>query len=407
MTTGKESTPQKYLNFLQQCLSNDKKPIGMVLGAGCPMSVKLTGESHNPLIPDIAGLTTALRTKLTTCEHFGPLLEQVESNFARDGRTDVTVEDILTHIRSLRQIAGNDVVRGLNADNLEKLDEKICETIYELVDKKLPDALTPYHHMALWIEGVQREFPIEVFTTNYDLLMEQAFEDVRVPYFDGFAGARKPFFDLRAMEEDILPPRWARLWKLHGSVNWYKTADNRVLRGTTTDKDGLKRVIHPSHLKYEESRRLPYLAMIDRVRAFLKQPTATLIICGYSFRDDHINEVILQGLESTQTVIAFALLFGSIDNYPNAVALALKHANLTLLAGDGAVVSKQKSMWSEIDTETYNGPPNRWIQHKPIGDKPESSRRNTELMLGDFAVFGLFLQELVGDGYKHMTVANG
>ena len=406
MTTVKEDTPQKYLNFLQQCLSSDKKPIGIVIGAGCPMAVSSGTEGNPPLISDIAGITIAVRTKISACAVCGPILQKVEANFTKDGRRETTVEDVLTHIRSLRAIAGNDEVRGLTANDLEKLDEKVCETIYSLVDKKLPDIHTPYHKMASWVEGVQRDSPIEVFTTNYDLLMEQAFEDTHVPYFDGFAGVRRPFFDLRAMEEDKLPPRWARLWKLHGSVNWYQTDDNRVLRGTTTGNERLKRVIHPSHLKYEESRRLPYLAMIDRVRAFLKQPTATLIICGYSFRDEHINEVILQGLESTQTAIAFALLFGSIDSYPQAVALAYKHSNLTLLARDGAVVSKHKAKWREIDTDSFVGQASRWISLTPIDGTTESSKRHTELLLGDFAVFGSFLQELVGEGYKPLMEAN-
>ena len=59
------------------------------------------------------------------------------------------------------------------------------------------------------------------------------------------------------------------------------------------------RVIHPSYMKYQESRRMPYLAMVDRLRAFLKQPTSTLILCGYSFRDEHVNEVYRDGNDLT------------------------------------------------------------------------------------------------------------
>ena len=95
--------------------------------------------------------------------------------------------------------------------------------------------------------------PVEFFTTNYDLLLEQALEDCRVAYFDGFTGVRRPFFDIRAMEEDRLPSRWARVWKLHGSLNWYHHPNRGVLRGTQSENE-LQRVIHPSHLKYEESR---------------------------------------------------------------------------------------------------------------------------------------------------------
>ena len=226
--------------------------------------------------------------------------------------------------------------------------------------------------------------------------MEQAFEDSRVPYFDGFAGVRKPFFDLRAMEEDVLPARWARLWKLHGSINWYEVPLKGVFRGTTTENGRPKRVIHPSHLKYQESRRLPYLAMIDRLRAFLRRPTATLVLCGYSFRDDHINEVIVQGLQSTQTAIAFALMYDTITESPHAVALARRRSNLSVLARDGAVVSGQKSIWPERDADSSSADHDQWVTWTPVNPANENSRLTAELTLGDFAVLGQFLQELVG-----------
>ncbi|MGH9194398.1 MAG: SIR2 family protein, partial [Acidimicrobiia bacterium] len=86
--------------------------------------------------------------------------------------------------------------------------------------------------------------------------------------------------------------------------------------------------------------------MIDRLRAFLKQPTVALVFCG-SVRDEHINEVIVQGLQSTQTAIAFGLLYGKLSDYPAALALANKRANLTVLARDGAVVSAREVRWPE------------------------------------------------------------
>ncbi len=89
-------------------------------------------------------------------------------------------------------MAGNDIVRGLRAANLETLDETICQVIYDLAEKALLDSETPYHRVAEWVDGIRRDKPVEIFTTNYDFLMEQALEDRRIPYFDGFAGARKP-----------------------------------------------------------------------------------------------------------------------------------------------------------------------------------------------------------------------
>jgi len=387
--------PLRQVGYLQQCLSSNKKPLGIFLGAGCPMAVRV-GDTKQPLIPDIAGITKMVCEKLAKCTDCGPLLSTIHNHLTTDGCTDATIEDMLTHIRALRAVAGQDEVRGLCAQQLDQLDEKICQLIHQVADKTLPDAETPYHRIAAWVDAVRRDNPIEVFTTNYDLLMEQAFEDSCVPYFDGFAGVRKPFFDLRAMEEDMLPPRWARLWKLHGSVNWYQVAKKGVFRGTTSNDGDLKRVIHPSHLKYQESRRMPYLAMLDRLRAFLKKPTATLILCGYSFRDEHINEIIVQGLQCTQTAIAFALMFDEAAKCSQAVSLAVTRPNLNILARDGGVIGGQEAIWPEKDAEAVSSDTGHWVTWTPIDPANDKDKHRAEFALGDFAVFGQFLQELVG-----------
>lgn len=395
--------PNTQLGYLQQCLSSDKKPVGIFLGAGCPMAIRVGGVENLPLIPDIAGMTERVRAELGKVPECVPLLKLVDGHFANDGRKPPSVEDMLSHVRALRAVAGKEKVRELSAEDLDKLDEKICRVVYELTDKQLPDSNTPYHRLAAWVGAFGRDKPAEIFTTNYDLLMEQAFEDCQVPYFDGFAGARRPFFDIRSMEEDVLPLRWSRLWKLHGSINWYKSDGRGVLRGTTNE-NGLKRVIHPSHLKYEESRRMPYLAMIDRLRAFLKQPTAVLVLCGYSFRDEHLNEVIMQGLQSTQTAMSFALLFEGLEEYQAAIRLASERPNLSLFARDGAFVSGRRAKWSEKDAEATLGDVGiKWTPAKPDDQK---GKQVAEFALGDFAEFGKFLQNLTGRARSSFEVAS-
>ena len=141
---------------------------------------------------------------------------------------------------------------------------------------------------------------------------------------------------------------------------------------------------------------MPYLAMLDRLRTFLKTPTVTLILCGYSFRDEHINEVIVQGLRSTQQAIAFALLFGNISDYGQAKALALSRSNLTLLARDGAVIGGQVSEWPESAVASGPADNGRWVTWRPVDPANEGGKQLAEFRLGDFAIFGEFLQELVG-----------
>ena len=392
--------PLRQLNYLQQSFSHDKKPLGIFIGAGCPKAIPSSDDKGaEPLIPDIEGMTVAVREAVTAVSKLSDAFKTLEEHFVQDNREDPNVEDFLSHIRALRSVVGNDLVRGLTAEQLDNLDDEICSVIHDLVNKTLPSNTTAYHQIAGWIAGTLRDSPIEVFTPNYDLLMEQAFEDSRVPYFDGFAGARRPLFDLRAMEEDELPPRWARYWKIHGSINWYLHPTKGVYRGRATE-EGAKRVIHPSHLKYDESRRMPYLAMMDRLRSFLKQPYSVIALCGYSFRDEHINETLIQGLQSNPTAMAFGLLYGSLDKYPTAISLVAVQSNLSLLARDGAIIGGQQGLWIESERETQPSKDSQWIEWVE-SDGEDSTLLRAELKLGDFGVFGDFFGQLIGQSLDH------
>ncbi|MEB3090030.1 hypothetical protein VJI93_08625, partial [Parvimonas sp. M20] len=96
------------------------------------------------------------------------------------------LEDVLSFVRSLKSVAcGGGEVRGLKEQELIELEISICKHIIEKVRRDLPNKETPYHRFAKWISAIDRDRPVEIFTTNYDLLMEQALEELSIPYFDG------------------------------------------------------------------------------------------------------------------------------------------------------------------------------------------------------------------------------
>lgn len=393
--------PNRQISYLQQCLSSDKRPLGLFLGAGCSMAIKAATEKDKPLVPGIEGMTQVICEQLSGDKECSPLLEKIRKHFKADGKETFNLEDMLSHIRGMRAVAGQDEVRGLSAAELDQLDEEICNAIYKIANQDFPAAGTPYHQIAMWTDDIDRENPVQIFTTNYDLFMELALEHCAVPYFDGFPGACKPFFDIQAIEEDTLPARWANVWKLHGSINWYQTVPNGVFRGATNET-GSRRVIHPSHLKYEESRRMPYLAMMDQLRSFLKQPSAVLVVCGYSFRDQHINDVLRQGLRGNNSAIVFALLFGEVGSCSQAVSLAKEQANLSLLAKDGSVVGGLEQNWLQKDEEGIPKEATKWITWSPVDPKNKGSKLKAEFLLGDFVQFGDFLSELIGEEHQPM-----
>jgi hypothetical protein len=389
--------PGRHANYLRQILSHDKKPLGLFLGAGCPQAIRVGGK---PLIPDLVTMTELILVSINELgNEITASMNSLVEQLVADGLPNPNLEDILTRIRSLREVAGLGEVRGFTHEVLSQLDETICSEICTHVAQDLPHGSTPYHNVAVWIDRIKRADPVEVFTPNYDLLMEQAFEDTHLPFFDGFVGSRRTFFDLYAVEEDVLPVRWARLWKIHGSMNWRLEPNGDVSRGEKCE--GRERLIHPSHLKYLQSRKMPYLALMDRLKEFFRKPSPAMIVCGYSFSDEHINQVIRQGLEGNAQAICYALLFKPLADYPKAIQIAAQRSNLTLVAPDEAIVGTKRLKWAD-DEEIIKGL-ERTVAFREITVGADAdARKSIEVTLGDYQSFGEFLLELVGsEGLRH------
>ncbi|MBL0283769.1 MAG: SIR2 family protein [Zoogloea sp.] len=138
-----------------------------------------------------------------------------------------TIEDILTHLRSLLEVVRDGNIDGLDKTSLASLDAEICR----ITTTKLGlICLNNQLHITDWRHGWAESIELILSRSSHqimDLLVEQAFEAYKIPYFDGFIGSWQAFFDLASMENEELPSRWGRLWKVHGSVNW---GERRVTR---------------------------------------------------------------------------------------------------------------------------------------------------------------------------------
>ena len=397
---------------LRQVLQDDKQRIGCFLGAGCPLGIyDEAGAASIVLIPAVVELTKRVADGLSAIDSssggtstFRAKWDTLCVECKPDGGKDPTVEDVLTELRTLANRRGSAEVLGMTKPDLNALDDKICELIASEMRKQLPVYRNSYNRFASWIGGVHRDVPAEIFTPNYDLLFEQSLEQHPLPHFDGFVGSREPWFDLASIEHDAIPARWTRLWKLHGSINWEKMEDSvngatvaRVVRVSREAPLG-RVMIFPSHLKYDQSRRMPYLAMLDRLKAFFHGKDAPrLVICGYSFLDEHLNEVLLDGLRGNRNAQCFALMYSGLADHPKVVDYAVKQGNLTVLAWDGAVVGNRIGKYRP---GTSGGDEhNPWHYDQPI-ETVEPAPLEPRCRLGDFHYFGLFLEQLCG-GTRH------
>ncbi len=406
--------PYRYTHMLQQALTSDKMRVSFLLGAGCPMAIRTqVGESSVPLIPDIQTLTDIVKAEIEAEKdqnrHY-TTLNQILDFFSEPELT--TIEHILSHIRSLVEVIQKETFGEIAKTNLKSLDKRICQIISNCVGAKLPEdsPTSPYHQLGNWVSAISREHPVELFTTNYDLLVEQAFEELGIPYFDGFNGSNRAFFDLSSIENDKLPSRWARLWKLHGSINWWRSETGKIERRLPSDA-GEQQMIYPSHLKYEQSRRLPYLAMLDRLKFFLapgKGP-AVLVTCGYSFADEHINGLLVDSLRGNPSAVCYCLLYEELEKeqYKEARLCSKKQPNLRILAKNGAIIGTTEDLWHQDKKEPglLNGFVNQTITpaSEVSGQMVAEDSVKHEFLLGDFAALGRFLLQQCGQFAQQET----
>lgn len=387
--------PSRVAHELREHLASDKRKLGFFMGAGTSMAIGL---------PGIEKLSELVEETLSSAElksDFNKIKEEIS-----DGSKNVEV--VLNRIRLIRELLedkADNYHNGISGEAIKTLDHEVCRAIHQTVDTADVGDKVPHVTFSQWLQSsyARRTNPVEIFTTNYDLMFEEAMEESSVPYFDGFIGTVNPFFSPESVEADKAknhqefkpPSSWTRLWKLHGSVNWFLKTDStgkkkKVVRGCgNIDSSGQELMIFPSREKYLESRKLPFITFQDRLRRFLSSGEVVLFVAGYSFLDQHLNEIIFQALRSNSRLAVNALIFGEKvdDNFklPDHLAqLGVEYRNLSIYGPDKAVVGGVVGEW----------------ENQTTGPNVDTYWANDSLTLVDFKSFSRYLERFIGFGTK-------
>lgn len=333
------------LNEIRNQLSYSKR-IGFLFGAGTSKSMG---------IPDIGELTKRVESNID-----GDLKAKYE--IIKNGLDENSqhIEAILNQIRLIRQITVDSKEKSfdeVSGEDSKELDKTICDEIYKIIsDEEAKSDLNVARSFIGWLNWLSRDFPKEIFTTNYDLILEKSAENLLIPFYDGFVGSNEPFFVHESLDGksnyDRPPVSWIRLWKLHGSLGWFwKSNDDgkshRVIRLSSGAKEKYPEaelVIYPSKDKYESSRKQPFISYFDRLKEFLNGGEGIFIISGYSFSDEHVNEIIFNALNQNNRlhIIAF---FYSDKPLEKIISAGKNFPNLTMLGPTKSSISGISGEW--------------------------------------------------------------
>ena len=396
------------LGGLRDHLAQHERPIAFLFGAGTSCAVRVQSAEDDgkttPLIPDIAGLTKSCkRASVAQGQKFALAWEKIISD-CEDTKPTPNIEDVLSRLRMMLEAVGQgDTLAGLNREELSELETTIRQEIARVVDPPIGGILgqLPHRKFARWLSQAPRRQPVEIFTVNYDILIESALEAERVPLFDGFVGSYQPFFlpdSLRHLES-APGVNWTRLWKMHGSVTWRKVSIDgreRLVRG---EPDQSGEMILPSFQKYDESRQQPYAAFADRLARFLNNDGALLVVCGFGFGDEHINNVIFEALESRPRTHVYALQFGEQGEDADLVMRSYQRHNMMVVGPETGIIGGKRGKWQiSGDHAVFSDVLEvREADQDPDGaSNPSSTSGNScKVRIGDFNRFCDFLASMM------------
>jgi hypothetical protein len=309
-----------------------------LLGAGCS---KCAG------LPLTSELTEKALASAELDDTTKAILGSIRDLFA--GAVDANIEDYLSELIDLLAIAERRSALGAthktvtlgavayDEASLRAAADQIKRGIAQVIEQKV--SIETHRDFVQAVHRPQRPGTsssgreVDYLVLNYDTVLEDALALERVPFADGLDGgvtgwwSPQETFDRAGLS--------ARVFKLHGSINWREFLGDQLPRrvGDRLQIDGINEpriLIWPASTKYREAQRDPYAQLAERARRVLRPSGGSqcvLIVCGYRFRDTHINLEIESALRESRGNLTVAIF--TSDDKPSG-QLAAWHEDATI-----------------------------------------------------------------------------
>ena len=351
------------------------------------MSEKNTKEKL--LIKKYLGLeNVSVLTGAGTSFHLGaPIIRNIPEELKKICKSDITTyfgagtdpsyEDLFNCLqadRFLKEKKKEDIsLINKSISNMQEWLFKNCNTektdinVHYKGDLKLQKNRYHYHE-ALIKKLLQRPNNLKranLFTTNYDMAFDYALDNLGIHYINGFMGVHNRCFRPEVYDYDLYYPgqsvtgkvhraeKVLKYYKIHGSLSWLAT------KPTVSNTYGIKEIplndkfkpdenneimIYPCVSKKSFTLDLPYSELFRQFAQAINQPQSVLFCIGYSFNDEHINDIINQALAIPSFTLIIANYSPSHD--PKSPIEGLK------ALGDKRIIILEQS---DADQTTFTG----------------------------------------------------
>ena len=298
-----------------------------------------TTEEKNLLYDEFIDIIKTLQNESTNVKRQSWKNDKGEDVY---GEIDYSLEKLLNYLLAIDFIQGYSV-DATNYKHIGSLITIIKRELFRLCDldsqpinksilsdtaKKHLKENRYYYHEYFTKKVLQRPLNLKrvnIFTTNYDLAFDNAFDRLGVNYINGFSGFHNRYFKPETFEYDIFFPgsttqgkvqrieKVLRYFKIHGSLTWVNRdpSANCVYGIEELPMELIRKneqydslMIYPTTVKKSYTLDYPYSELFRQFSISIAQTQSVLITFGYSFSDEHINDLIYQAL----TIPSFTLI---------------------------------------------------------------------------------------------------
>ena len=281
---------------------------------GSGSSVGIGGNTINKNENPFEEIIDKLRNIKKPQDYVTQLIKYFESEELLENKFDKINQEYLYYLNNKEDFVTANIIKSYLDSALKIFVEKYIPFPNEYVQDKLEIHELFINKIISRKETLNRP---RIFTPNYDLAFENACERIGVSYSNGFRGVHMRKFDPDTFHNETYVKQdsiekgkriatYLNIYKLHGSISWQYTENindlynlKEIQISDTSSKESFgfdSLMIYPIQTKKSYSLDLPYSELFRNFSKCLTESQNTLVVIGYSFLDQHINDIIRIGL---------------------------------------------------------------------------------------------------------------
>jgi len=326
-----------YMDYEKQAQDYYGKAPVIILGSGASAAHGLSGmgalATHLMANTDTAGLTLADQAGW--------------EQFCQTLKSGVDLEAALHKVAVSEELTGRIIKATWSLINSEDL--KIFENC--LQDRTMFPLGRLLDHMFKTSLAT-----INVITTNYDRLVEYACEQEAIHHYTGFSHG---FFRQLAAPNELQTARKVNIWKVHGSLDWFKSPLEDTVSLSNIDRipnSYVSQIVTPGTQKYQRTHLEPYRSIMSNADQAITAANSYLCV-GYGFNDEHIQPKLMVKCvrqNTPITIITYALsesakkniLNGKAQNYLAIERGATDDQSIVYSSLEKSPLAVDKNIWS-------------------------------------------------------------